>query len=699
MEDALAGAVWAIVTLLLLRTAWNVAQAIEPEGTTFQQLLHATIIAWAGLVVCVLLLGMVGCLYATTLAINLSVFSLALRRLLPVMSRHPNLKTLTDYPRLESAKTSSSDRENLYLLAWGVVAAIWIAWVILNGVLEFPSEWDTLDYHIVVIDTWLLTHSLYGPDCQEWYVPGNNEVIGLWLVGLFSGDYLIGFINLPAVFLLALGILELGRQVGIPTPFRHLTAIVAITTEAVFRQALSAKNDAASVAILVTALAYIFRHIQMRRQSDMWFGAAALGLLAGIKYYSTGYVAVAVTMWGLCCFVIGGWHAMVRVVLAVLVCLLVFGGYWYIRNTIVSGTPFYPKGFVSKTDALSQWRPGGVWSTTLAGNGDQKVLPLLSLAIQKHASPLAFTAVLFLPVVLAWLMLSRWLPSTKEISGWVTRWGLTAYIIGAGLVWAVTPFAVEIHPGSLQYLRNGHLPVRFGLCFLTLSLVAMGVFIGECWSRTRSTPMRVFLLCATLAAVLWHYYSVLKPRLLDGKLTEVFLTAAVLYSAGILVRQMLTWPERNRRLLALTSAAFTVISLATFNAYLAAEWHTNFVPYFKTVLRNSLFAKVGELSPPPKKVFVAAHRTYPFAGSHRQTIICRELRLMIETRFWAYLLSHDVSHVLISSYDKDWAGHFNRIREWVKNRPEVFRPIMSEGVYTLYEIDVPALTKLTVQPS
>jgi hypothetical protein len=39
-------------------------------------------------------------------------------------------------------------------------------------------------------------------------------------------------------------------------------------------------------------------------------------------------------------------------------------------------------------------------------------------------------------------------------------------LIGTGLALAVTPFAVEDQPGTLNHLRWGYGPVRYGLCLL-----------------------------------------------------------------------------------------------------------------------------------------------------------------------------------------------------------------------------------------
>ena len=45
-----------------------------------------------------------------------------------------------------------------------------------RGVLRFPTDWDSLMYHIPLIDHWLQDGSLYAPGCAVWYFPGNTKV-------------------------------------------------------------------------------------------------------------------------------------------------------------------------------------------------------------------------------------------------------------------------------------------------------------------------------------------------------------------------------------------------------------------------------------------------------------------------------------------------------------------------------------------
>jgi hypothetical protein len=519
-------------------------------------------------------------------------------------------------------------------------------------------------------------------------VPANNEVIGLWLVGLFSGDFMIGFLNLPAACLLVLGTLELGRQIGVPTPFRHLLALVVVTTEVVIHQALTAKNDTAVVALLMATLAYICRHIRSAKQTDLCLAAVALGLLGGIKYYALGYAMVAGATWVFCRYVTSGWQAAGKVMLVIVAGGLLFGGYWYLRNIVVAGTPFYPKGITFGTDTVSQWRPKGVWHTTLAGNGDPRVPALLFRAIEKHSSPITFAAVVLIPTTLIWLIGGRWLLSqaTPKLER-VARWGCAVSIIGSGIVWIITPFAVEAKPGTLTSLRNGYLPVRFGLCFLSLSLVAFAVVIGDCWSRIRPTILRAFLIGITIIAIGWYEYVVLSPRVSIGEISTLILPTIIVGSLEILLWRMLAWLGSCSRLATVACTVFMAACISIICFSRAKDWHENFTSYYDGQFQTSMFSNMEDRDHSLEKVFFVGVRSYPFSGSRRQTAICRELRLMTESRFRSYLLDHGVSHVLVSVTENDWVGFIPRIREWVISHPEIFLPIIADSAYALYEIN------------
>lgn len=696
MVDGLAAMVWGGITVLMFTAAWRVARAIDPAGGSFQRLLHAGLIAWSTLVVSTVMVGMAGILIPLALEGLVIALTLVLHGLAPTLGRWASGANPAGGSQPGETPTGESNigtRSIYYLWAWGALCVVCLARVIRYGLLEYPSDWDTLDYHLPVIHAWLRAQSLYAPNCQEWFVPGTNEVIGLWLSAPFSGDFLVGLINLPATFVLGLAVIELSRQMGLPAPIHHLTALLVLTAEIVVRQTLTAKNDTAAAALFVASLAYAFRHATGGRRADLWMAAASLGLLAGVKYYAIGYAAVSWMTWIFGRLLVAGWRAGAQAGIVGIVGGMMLGGYWYGRNILATGTPFFPKGHSAVTDVLSQWRPRGTWGTTLFGNGSKEVLPLLLEAIWKHAGPLHCMAAFVLPVALIWLVWGRWrLRHEDGQAGRRSAWRcLAVAVIGAGLVWGIIPFATELKPGTLHFLRDGYLPVRFGLCFLTISMVAVATMVRDCWSLLRPTHARALLLTIAASAILWHASCILNHHISEGDLTDILLTSSLIAGVLLLTREISCCVTATRQ--PILAAAVLIAVVAPLCVPLAERWHAEFNDHYEIFISyEKLLSNSCENN--QVDMFYVGFRGYPFAGSYRQVSVSRSLRLSRESDFLSYIIDHDIDYAIVSIYEDDWLGNVDRIHKWIQRRPRVFRFVVTETGHRVYEIDRVALAEL-----
>lgn len=529
MVDAAAGVVWAAVTAGLVSAAWRLGRATFPSDTTFEHVFHTVVIGWSACVAAGVVLGAVGLLTPWNHVAAMTAVAGGLWRAAGRTGRVPN-PTVAD-----STPHRSKDAEWWYLWAWGGVAAVWVARVAVIGLSGFPTDWDSLNYHLPVIHCWLRGGSLYAPACNEWWVPGTNELVGLWLSGVFSGDYLAAFTNIPAVAVLALGTVELGRVVGLPMPVRHAAGLVMLTTNVVTHQALTQKNDIAAVALFAAAMSYVLRHVRHGPAADAILAATSIGLLAGVKYYAFGYAVVAALTWVGCRWAGTGYRAAARAGVLAIAVGGTFGGYWYARNVIVSGTPLFPKG-VGRSDVLSNWRPQGTWESTLLGNGSPEVFPLLLRAVYEHSGPAVYGALLLTPAASLYLLFGGIGGRRSDLD--LSRFGLAAALLGSGLVWGVIPFAVEIRPGTLHFLRGGYLPIRFGLCELLLCVIAIGVPLGDIYRSLGSLWGRV-LACVLLSALfaVISYEIARHHKDLAGSY-DIATLAVIAVSGGLVVREI-----------------------------------------------------------------------------------------------------------------------------------------------------------------
>jgi hypothetical protein len=599
----------------------------------------------------------------------------------------------------------------LWGAVWAVVFALWFGHVATAGLLRFPDDWDTLMYHLPLVDHWLQARSLYAPDGLRWSDPGNNELVTLWAVAPFSGDFLYALTNLPAAVLLACASVELGRLLGLTVSFRHLAGLAVVTNFVLLKQLIDTENDVAVAALFAAGLAYAMRHAERGRTADLVLGVACLGLLAGVKYYAVGYAAVAGAVGALVIARRRGGRAAARAAVAGLLGVAAFGGYWYARNWVAGGSPVYPMRLGGGSDELAGVYTGSVWATTFLGNGRPELPGLAGEAVRTMAGPAHLAALLALPVTIVWLVASgyRRIRQPNGRGEGAARLALALAAAGCGAVLLVTPFAVEDVPGTLNQMLWKYCPVRYGLCFLTLAVLALAALMndvaagvwwvamrfGGCDARGRLTRAAGLVLGTVPllilgAGVVGQVLSLREPRL------HVSLTDAVLVGGNALLlavnaRWLLGALGRSRgvAVLALAAGVGTAIGID----WLSARWHRGFAVYYDKMLGRGLFRHMAEAVPPGTAVCVQDLRGYPFFGSARQFRVCQPPVLRTYRQWEDYLRANGV-RLLVARYDvshdyREWVP----TRNWIAERPRAFTPVGETGKdwpYYVYEVHVEA---------
>lgn len=182
--DILAAGGWLAATGGLLWSSNRLSRWFFPQERWDARLLQILLFSWAQIVLLAVGLGLGGQLYPMGLlagALVLSGVCYWLTSSLPDCSAE----------ELTEDDSRSYWGERLRQGIWALALAFLLARVIEGEFWRFPSDWDTLTYHLLLVVQWLQRHSLYAPDEGNWANPGNNELIGLWCVAPFSGDFLI----------------------------------------------------------------------------------------------------------------------------------------------------------------------------------------------------------------------------------------------------------------------------------------------------------------------------------------------------------------------------------------------------------------------------------------------------------------------------------------------------------------------------
>jgi hypothetical protein len=609
-------------------------------------------------------------------------------------------------------------------LACVVVLALWAAHLVLNGLLAFPRDWDTLMYHLPLVDHWLQARSLYAPDAFRWFNAGTNELLALWIVAPCSGDYLAALNNVPACLLLALGTLELARGLELRAPFDYLLAFAATATPVFFTQLFDNENDIAVAGLFVTCLAYGLRYVRRPRAADLGLAAVAVGLLAGVKYYAVGYAVVAWTGLTLYCWLQRGTAAAWRTAAAGVLGVVVLGGYWYGRNVWLTGAPFFPMGFTRATNQLRDYYPN-TWSSTFLGSGRPEVWPLGFKAVWNVAGPCHALALLAFPVTVSWLagsgLLLRVRPGGERAG--TARWLLAFLTLGSGAVLVVTPWAIETEPGTLDQLLWGYCPVRFGQCFLTLAVLALGVVLADLtregvrWAGpgrfawpTRPDGLRGLLTCLSAlgsalpalllaALVAWQagragedpLHRAGRAAALDTVLLTVDAALAGLFLATVAD----ALPPRVRRRAGFLLLPAAGAALVWGGAALAGRWHAGFARHYDRMFATSVFTDLAGREPSATRVCVLDYRGYPFFGSRRQYRLCQPEKAFSYPWLVQYLRDHDVNVVAGMLYEPRVVGRFRDVSLWIRDHPRVFVTQQEDGGYIWSTVDRAQLLELS----
>jgi hypothetical protein len=681
MADALVAPCWLLVNGLLAAAGWRWARTLFPRDPLVETVAHTVVLCWGCVVALAFALSLVGWLSGLLLLGGVggaAVIALIGRRFLPA-------------PGAPAPGPLVSDKgEMTRLCCWGLLLAFWLVHVVIDGLLAFPRDYDSLTYHIPLIDQWLHAHSLYAPDCGHWSTPGNNEVLGLWLVGPFTGDFLIHLNNLPATLLLAASTVSFGSRLGLTRPLACLGGLAVVCNFIVLRQLTDAENDVAAAACFVAAVLYAFRYADGGRRADLLLAGVSLGLLAGVKFYALGYAVLA----GACLVFLAasahGARAAGTALLAGVAGGLAFGGYWYVRNLAAVGSPIYPRELFTRPDILSRIYPE-VADTSFAGNRSPELFGLFVEAVWKMTGPCQLAGFLLSPLTLLWLAGSGLWPRSRKAGAGKRRGRVALALLLAGtcVLLAVTPFAVEDSPGTLNQMRWHYCPVRYGLCFLSVATVAALVLLqdGLVVAQALCPGLRLLALAAEVAvgAVILYQFMRTSWRI-SPQWVDRFLIAGNLVLGVALLVLLAAFRRGVRRWLAVTLGAAALPAVAWGCQLLAERWHGGFVNHYDRLLDGAGVAALATREPEAGKVCSLYDRCYPFFGSRRQYRVCQPDYVFSPEWLADYLREHRVVAVW-TSVRPVARGRFRWFDELRARRPRAFTQLNDTMEVSVFAVE------------
>lgn len=702
LRDGLIAPVWLGVNAFAFRFAFICARSLEPAAPVYRTLLHTIVMFLATVIPAAMLLGLLRVLTWWTWmgsVVLVSVILLVLVR----RTRRSEVSTCCD-ANAGAAFGTWMRPSAVWQWIWVLVASIGCGHIVWNGLLEFPSDFDCLMYHLPLIDEWLQARSLYNPDSAYFWTPGNSEVLGLWAVAPFSGDFLHAFSNAPSVVLWVLGTFQSCRLLGLSQSFSHLTSLAVIAIHTTIHQVDDASNDMAVVAFSTVSIYFSLRILLCFHFNDVLACGLCVGLLSGVKYFALGYAAAIVVV--LFCLSVKsrGLGPALGMIGTVVLTAGLTGGFWYARNWVVTGTPLYPAQFPGG-DSGSVYS-GDVWETTFVGNTNPSRFLLALHALWNVTGPFHVMAILLSPVVvIALFCLSVWghhrqhqshgrsfdSLRTLAVAGWIATFSV---------VWMMTPFAVEDFPGTLNQLHGSITPLRYGLTCVSIMVVGLMMIVyryGCVPVRDQRRSVRAMgrlgLPWLVAGLIAWQGVSrVVTPYPMPLPSVRLIECSVVAVPLGVLfvVLLRLAVAFRLRSLLRVGMVA-AVMSFALCVSLLSLKWHSGFASFYSHNLHSPL-SMIREnpesshgLGSPQYKRCALDHRIYPFFGSRRQFRVCRPWETPTLDSLVQYLQENDVRFVATNPGSAPPHSRYALASAFVQANPAGFTPLHRGVVWDIWE--------------
>ncbi|QDT98566.1 hypothetical protein [Gimesia aquarii] len=691
-QGAFVGGLWSAINVLLLSRIWKLSGWMFPHDEIWRRVGSTIVLMWAWISLVVAVLAPFSSLNGQTLiAVNLIVLLLVFV-FGQTIKNQPHLLTTSV---IDHTSATEGFVRNLLLL---LLALIFLSEVLPQSMINFPSDWDTLMYHLPLINEWLQTNSLSAPGSPVWYNPGNYELLGLWIVAPFSGDFWIPLAGLIPPILLVSATCSACQEFGMRRTTTVSIVLAIAGTHCVFGQLHSCENDIAVAALFAFAVAFGFRWSRTCSFADALLTACAVGLLCGVKYYALGYTALSSILIVTTMFIRQGVRRATQAGLTLLLGVFLISGHWYLRNYLTTGTPLYPLGYNSQTNALAELRPN-TFTSTLLGGWDPTHLSQCIESIWMYGGYVQVLAVCLIPFLLAWMIAGTIIARQEKASRIRLNYlCMLLAVVGSLLVFAVTPFLVD--PKDPTRIAAQVRVMRFGQCPLWVLTLCLGLICDDIF-RIPTTKY------ASYSSYLWGLKSI--PRLSIFVLSiiqfclafvieasqSIFISVLLLVDLAILWACLHYFGAGTNVLKKARNWSFILIVLIVGSAssYNATRWHHGFSQFYDDFLDVRFFTQIEtrELKPKINRIMVLHYRVYPFYGSQRQFRVHRPTLITTRDDFLTALKSFQPDLIFVHPHDPHKYGRYKNAGFWARNELgkslELLQINNHYDVYALHETD------------
>lgn len=228
------------------------------------------------------------------------------------------------------------------LIAW-TAAAAWIDAALAS------TDVDTLTFHTPNVAKWIQSGSVwrvdqFSPLLANGNYPQNGDVVFLSVILPWDSDAFTRVVGIPFLALAGVAVYALALELGAARAPAALLALVFTTLPAaIFATHEGAKTDSIMLATFGAGLVFLARHFRTGRRSELALAGAGLGLAFGTKWYGVSSVVAVLALWVAVWLVAGRSRRALATNLALLAgAVALTGGFWLLRNLVVSGNPLLP---------------------------------------------------------------------------------------------------------------------------------------------------------------------------------------------------------------------------------------------------------------------------------------------------------------------------------------------------------------------
>jgi len=297
------------------------------------------VVYFSQIVLIELILGLTGILYLRNVA--------ALSFTLFISTYLLTKKNKFCFPRLNFSRYFNELLNNkLYSFIFSVGAAFFLVKILIN-LLNPPSGWDSLNYHLTFPVEWLKHGNLNTPitifdDPSPSYYPINGSLFYLWLILPLKSVFIADLGQLPFFIIAVISVYSIARKIGLNRSLSFYSAVLFALIPNFFKQLQIAYVDVMAGSLFLVCANWLFLLKDDFNLQNVLIYSLSLGLLIGTKTTALAFSILLVIPF---LAVLLKNHKKAGFGLIFILFIVLFGGFSYFRNFIETGNPLYPLDF------------------------------------------------------------------------------------------------------------------------------------------------------------------------------------------------------------------------------------------------------------------------------------------------------------------------------------------------------------------